>query len=62
MTKTTTITCDECQEDITKASHIVVSNIDTYILSLCKTMHFCGYKHMYMYLDKKRPEELKAEE
>ncbi len=59
MTKVTTITCDECHADITNASHTVVSNVDIYIPSLCMNMHFCGYKHFYAYLDKRRPEELK---
>ncbi len=57
MTKFTTITCDECDADITKSSFVTISNKDIHIPSLCLDIHFCGYKHMYAYLNKVNPDK-----
>ena len=57
MTKTITITCDICDADITRASRIEVSWINNSPPSLDVLLHFCGYEHMYQFLDKRRPKE-----
>lgn len=62
MPKTLTITCDVCEADITTASKIEVSYKDSLISVLSRTLYFCGYEHMYQFLDSRRPEKSKEEE
>ncbi len=60
MTKTTIIICDECDADITKASIVYISWCPYGLPSLDQNIHFCGYKHMYAYLNKNRPDDIEA--
>lgn len=62
MPKTLTITCDVCDADITRASKIEVSYKDSQITVLTNTLYFCGYEHMYQFLDSRRPEKVSTEE
>ncbi len=60
MTKTLTITCDICENDITNIMRLElvwVMNYPAYGQSSSSTLYFCGDKHLYQYLDDKKPKE-----
>ena len=60
MTKIICITCDVCDADITSSSRVEVSWISTLSPTLHSILYFCGYEHMYQYLDERKPQNNKG--
>lgn len=57
MPKIYEIRCEVCDEDITRGTRIETGTVNPSHPDLDRIAYFCSYKHMYQYLDSRRPDD-----